>query len=812
MENINFDELEDSPYQDEIETNINQDNAVSELDFSKLEDSPYQDNTVEQTDDITTKDTFVSGIENRVSDIRQRANSKLEELNSKLETATDDEKIFIQANIDKLYDDTFDKIKKANEQAMFLNELDKGETTYRGMVKPLSGATNLLTKGIDSIADTELNKSVVDFIKDNEKQIDDYLKNNNIEKGDFINDPSVRGQVLSEVALLAVGLPAKAGLWTATGIEGVVGASSQAGTAKETDFGYRESTTGEILKAGATNAVLTYGAGKTFKVIDDIIGGTDFTVKKMLEEIDVPLEEVTALLKGVPKDKQAEVLAGHYAGRFEGNYKKAIAYSDRLTYKLQQGISERSKAFDEARNLSDFKDLEYNARTMYKTLEDTIKEANIQSDVSDLTDGLGRLVRFNEDTPLGNEIKALTNKTSDTGIMSGIELLEMRESVNKLLAKFKGKDTKSFEVADTLKKNIDKKIKDSFPTDASKFVDDTLDKYQVYKEQKNINDIIDANKERVDTASNKSGLAYDYTNISKQLEENGLYTDEGRQALNLIQEMDYKFGSDFNMFKHSKTKGEDERGGVLGFMGAIINEIKVPLAKVVGGEFGQGLKIQSAIKKSIESSNTGAEFILKLSKNKDLSKEVRKSMLTNVGEIEARTAKQKAMMNAVNAQAKQLGLPKDWNTRVYKEPLYASQKGSNIGDDITDVRASRELERRRESARRGKQEDEVIDAEIIDEATAKQKNIDSDIIDVKVRNTKDTRSSATKNRQDKILGNIDALKKEIQVAKKNRVNVSKNKISASKKRNQVNKYNQEIARKNKELAKLESQAKNFKTY
>lgn len=540
----------------------------------------------------------------------------------------------------------------------------QSEMMLKGASRPALGLARAFTK----LLPEEYNADVFAYIEKNEASINKLMKENNISP-DMINAANV-----GELVMTMLPLSRAAGLFT-TGFQvgGVSGVSAY-GSGKDA---------GESALAGAKDAALTIGGGMVLGAAARIvssIGDISFTTKKMIKELEksqnVNPDDIAAVLKGVPKEEQAEVLANSFGQKFMGNYKQAIAYSDRLKRKLADNITEKSKSFDEAVGVNDFADIKYNAQEMYKSLEKTMDDIGFEVDVTDLTDGLSTLKTLGgaSDTMIA-KINTLAKRTELTPNMSGKELLEVRTEVNSLISKYIGKNNSAYKLADSLKTNIDNKIKNEFPEGSTKYIDDTLSKYTIFKEQETINNVISNNKFVAGKGGGGEEYAYDYSKIITDLEAENLLTEEARIAVNTVQQINFKFGNDFEMFKATKGIGTAEQGGFLGFFGAVVNLVKRPIGKMLPIESGFDLKVQDEIRKGINSSNSGAEFIYKLSKNQNISKDIRKSMIDNLGNVKTSTKKEENMLKFVSNS--NLGIK--GSSTPTKSP-----KGKSAYDDVSD--------------------------------------------------------------------------------------------------------------------------------
>lgn len=438
-------------------------------------------------------------------------------------------------------------------------------------------------------------------------------------------------------------------------VEAGTGATIEAGRAEENAQGKVVPTTKEdVVMAGATAGLATYAGAKALNSLGKLFDNMSYEAKEMIKMSDVSPEDVKFILKDVPKEKQAEVLAGALGDKFKGNINTVLKRSDELRRNVRTEISQRSKEFEKSLNMNDFDSLKYNAESMYSTLNKSLSESGYAFDATGLTDDITRLKTLTgKNDPTANMLDELEGSIQLNPNMTAEDIMNKRVQVNKLIGKYKNSGNKDAErVALQLKENIDNQIQESFPDDLKKFVGDSLDKYQIYKEQETIKNVLE-NKGNMNVSGKGQAteqVSYNYGKIAKDLEEEGLLTDEARQSLNLIQKMNFKYGGDFDIFRRASTKGESESGGVLGLQGFLVNMVKKPMLELLNVKAGKEYSIQDAIAKGIESSDNGVEFVRSIAVNKDLPKEVRKSLIENLGNIETRSQREANLVRAIKAQ------------------------------------------------------------------------------------------------------------------------------------------------------------------
>lgn len=688
---IDFTKLKPIEEEQEIDSNTSENTGI---DFSSLSPVDYDDSPTITPEsgyiptDITKQynpETYKAPIrmldnytlsEDKMNVIESKYNNsvlQIEKARKNLDNLnlTQDEKDLISGRydlaLDKLKVERIDSIRKEQNEMLKIDKM-KGYTPSLSLEERLPqqgeafvGGFNRMTLGIARLAtapfpDTDGKSQIEEAIVNNQKAIDEALDKAGIPKDQAIT-PDLAGEIVANV--LPASLISKGAQLTKTGIsvvEGIIAAIQKYGsTTKEKDKVTGEDTYKPTTELEATTTGLI--AGTTSKVglelVDRLVkdlGDISYTARKMIERVGGDKDEITNILKGVPKDKQAETLANALP-QFAGEYKGALQYSNKVRVDLANKLTDRAKEFDNAIGKNNFLDMKYAAENMWKDMAKAIDDEGLKIDVTDLTNGLDRLrgVGGTSDAMI-TKIDNLKSMTEQIKTMDGTQVLELRTKVNDLLSSYKGKDATAYGLAKDLKDNIDNKIKSTFPEDTHKFLDDTLQKYGVYKEQEKVFNVLEANKVSRGTGTAKEQYTYDYENIAKQLDEEGLLTSEAKQSLNLIQQMNYKFGSDFKMFASTDTAMTGERGGVLGLFGALVNTIKVPVAKITNTEVGINFKIQSEIRKSIQKSDNTLDFIKSIAVNKDLPKEFKQTVIDNLTEINKRREEVKNISKFIDKQ------------------------------------------------------------------------------------------------------------------------------------------------------------------
>lgn len=275
-------------------------------------------------------------------------------------------------------------------------------------------------------------------------------------------------------------------------------------------------------------------------LIDD---GLSDAARRIVKFVDKPPEEIASVLKDVPKDQQALVLANRYGALTQKMTEDAIQYDKRLQKITIDQINARTQDVKDTLGEADFTvvkdytdDLFTKMRSMSSTVGKEVDATDILGDLKALKFETGILEEA-MDRRIKNMIKQLKNKPN----MTLDELLEFRQNINSNLGKT-NLPYREKEQWRTLKGNIDNIISDSFP-DQKTFIDDAINQYKRTADHEELLDIINKNTTSVGRGEGKY-TAIDWDSAYKELVETQQNNPEMIRAMGIVSEYQKKFGND----------------------------------------------------------------------------------------------------------------------------------------------------------------------------------------------------------------------------------------------------------------------------
>lgn len=291
-------------------------------------------------------------------------------------------------------------------------------------------------------------------------------------------------------------------------------------------------------------------------------------------------------------------------------------------------------------------------------IEEISKNNHVAMDGRPILEDINFLEKFYGTTPSkANQIVSRAKAIlEDNPNMTLNDALEFRADLNYLISRAsRGKE--KIKLGD-IKNKLDKFI-GSVATPAQKAkIDDAIYTYSRTMQNRDLNEAIQK--------ATKDNRAVDWDKLSKILEDEHLNTPEAQTALNIAKDFANKFKNDGKLLEASTVKGSNPNaGGVLGFWGFVVNQLKDHLA--LWGNRAQNLKLQNAIQKTLRNSKTRLDFIENLKANKDIPDFV-----------------YKAFENAPKAIEYKPGVPTSAEINGEVKPLYATPKGT-ISDNATEA-------------------------------------------------------------------------------------------------------------------------------
>ena len=412
-----------------------------------------------------------------------------------------------------------------------------------------------------------------------------------------------------------------------------VGATTYAGERGKGEDKVSAGITGTMT--AATVPVLAGGAWVLPKVgravidpVKTLLTGISTPARLAAKKVGLTAEQTKEFLKDVPKEDQTRVLAEAYPDLL-GNLKQAIGDSDQTKIIVSDMIQHRTNEINKATQKGDFDKVKVAAEDMYGTMKTTLDEAtDIKVNMEGLSEGLSFAKKIGGDDVAISKIKGFEAQIKDNPNMTLSDVIDVREGINELIRKSKGKAKRTYK---TLLDNLDNKIKNEVPKEYKQFVDDSVLVYRNMKQQQELIEIIrKSSKFRGEGGVGEKGVV-NYAKVKRLIKEEGLDSPETNTTLEVIETFEKKFGNDYDVFGITKSTGVAEHESALGFWGNVGSFLKRHLWRV--GEYGEDIKIQKALKESLTDAKTPVDFVWKLNRNKNIPQSIKDALNKNLENI-----------------------------------------------------------------------------------------------------------------------------------------------------------------------------------
>lgn len=564
--------------------------------------------------DDDTKQTLYDGLELKKTSLAKQKQDDLDKLKPK------EEESGLFNSLSRFGMDYAKSISTGSEEVKKENPLDYQTNLFMsGFQRPALGLARAVVTNTDKLGLTEdVTKSVLEYIQENETDINKIMKENKID----IN--SISGADIGQFISENLPISKLAGLFKMS-----LGAGVTAGLG---EYGKGESGVESTTHAVETGAVaLVGGKALEFAVprVVSAVKGISIEANKLGAKLGMSAEEVANATKGVPREQQALVLAQSQGQDALGVYKQAIRDSDELRIKLSNDIQARTDKVNEAALSGEFEKVKSYSEKAWKVMESEVNKSGIVLNATPLTENLNKTKLFaGVDETAKSKIIGLENRIKDNPELPLGDILTIRKQINNEMDKSKG--TPAYDYYDKLKTNLDDLVGDNIPKEYTKLVDDTQSIYKDFKNQESLLDILDKSSS-VEVVSGHSKKAIDYNKALKLVKEEKLSGTVVEQTINTLKELDKKFNTDYAMIKSTLPKGSNPNEGALGVWSEIIGTLRKNFWRI--GESGDNMYIQNAIEKAIKKGNTPLEYLDNIVKSKDIPKQIKKTMITNVKSI-----------------------------------------------------------------------------------------------------------------------------------------------------------------------------------
>jgi hypothetical protein len=408
----------------------------------------------------------------------------------------------------------------------------------------------------------------------------------------------------------------------------------------------------EVGKSAALSIVEFAGAKIVTKAASAIrgvkYGEMSNEAKRIMVDAGIDENDAKNILKDVPLADQAKVLAQQSGSKGYGYMRKAIGEEDASRIKYLDEMNARKKAIDETIGVEDFDKIKKNTQNEYGAMKKYASTIVTDTDGYDLKGYSGRLRELGDlarTSTAKDDIERIAEQLDKYPLNSLEDLIDLRQVINHQAGKATtGKQRTQWKA---LKDDVDSYMKTTFKPDDMKIVDDSISSYSRMKSQEELIEIISSKDvTKVLGKGSKVGEsgAVNWANLYTKVKESGLDSPEVRNTLKVSKAFMEKFGDmDAKLFGQSLPKGDyatmnihsttmDSAAKVLGIR---------KLMNFASKHFTADGRLQSAISKSIEKSDTQAEFILNVIKNENTPQAVKRRF----GEIATKNHLNRASVN-----------------------------------------------------------------------------------------------------------------------------------------------------------------------
>ena len=355
---------------------------------------------------------------------------------------------------------------------------------------------------------------------------------------------------------------------------------------------------------------------KSAQIIKDKFGSNVLsTVQKFAERKGINKDELELWLKGVPKEKQAYVLANRLGEAAEGIMKKAALNSDDAATEMLRRSQQRVKNIEAK---ADIGKAEEHMAVVTKNYQDMLAKVDgldIGLDTKGLFEGI-RLSKVEgwQSNPVMNKLITLKDRVDADPVMNLSEAMTLKQSLNALAGKALPDERALLtKVRNRLDEVIDRP--GNLPEEVSAMIKQANKDYNIASQNRDLASIVDKSKDG-------KGII-NYKTLETKIREEGLDTYEAKAVTNMLKEYEKKFSNDYKVF--IPTAGTNPSNGWWGLMSAAIGMAKSTFYRI--GESGNNIAMQKLITKDLKNSKTPYHFAATVATNHRLPNEVRSQFL-----------------------------------------------------------------------------------------------------------------------------------------------------------------------------------------
>lgn len=381
-------------------------------------------------------------------------------------------------------------------------------------------------------------------------------------------------------------------------------------------------------------------------------------VRNIAKLAGISEDQLKAIIKDVPEDQWAKVVAQHGGGRTSGILAGGIKWdgSEEGKAKYIAEMTSRVKAVIESVGGKSFDDLKEATNLEYDSMKKMVQELSINpTETYDAKGIIGTLEQMSKDIGVDTVVGRLKKTASDLaeakqGSYAISDLIDLKEEANFEWRKASPQDKKKIEA---FRKSIDNFIEANVDEKTSKLINDSVESYSKMKTTEKALEIIDnSTKARGRGAEFGEQLATDWDKVSKELEkEFGHLIKSGKaneydsikSAVKLTKIFQKKFGSgEAELFGITAPKAQIETQAGEASLSPIFATMRVGTSKfmrwistMMPTESGKRLRMEKAIYKSIIKSDSQKEFMEHLIDNPNTPKSVRQRLIDNLSKFKS---------------------------------------------------------------------------------------------------------------------------------------------------------------------------------
>lgn len=345
-------------------------------------------------------------------------------------------------------------------------------------------------------------------------------------------------------------------------------------------------------------------------------------VRKYAQRKGVSDTKLDEILHGVPTNKQALRISNYLGEESSGVLRQAIKHSDDLKLSMNRLIKKRIKDIEAVADIKNIYEYDKVAKQGFTDMVEKVSSMNIGVDATDVTKGIDTTkILGGKDDALKSKIDSLTKIIADRPNQQLSDLLNIQKEINDLMDS--SSSGTGMYMLQKLKSNLAKTIDNATPAELSDVMNTARHNFASAKQNIKLAETIQASKDQ-------NGVI-NYANLKQKLvDDKTLNTYETKATINILEQFDTKFNSDYRVFGHAAGTSLD--GGALGAIGVALAPIKEFVIR--WGEFGNNVAMQKQIAATLKESKSPLEFVSKIVRNKKTPEEMRQVMLNKLTKLD----------------------------------------------------------------------------------------------------------------------------------------------------------------------------------